>query len=72
MDINSKNPASNILGSGVTEAQVAEAISKSGYPLQTLVVKDSLNSFSVEEEWSFIDADTGTLRTIDIHASRWL
>jgi hypothetical protein len=67
----SDNPSSNVLGSGISEADLDKAINKSGYPLQ-LVVAQRLIDFGIQEEWSYIDPDTGTSRTIDLLASRIL
>jgi len=63
------NPPGNALPAGVTEVQVAEAVSKSGYPLQCVasrLLRD--DSFWVQEEWSYVDRDSGELRTLDLHA----
>jgi len=67
-----ENPPRNTLGPGLDEAKLAEAVRRSGYPLQTLVARDLRHSFSVEEEWSFIDGDTKALRSLDIRADRYL
>lgn len=65
------NPQGNVIGAGLTEAQVEEAVRRSGYPLQTLVARSLAGAFDVREEWSFIDADTEEIRTLDILAERW-
>jgi hypothetical protein len=64
------NTPENQLGPGATEQQVFEAVRKSGYPLQTVIASSLRMDFSVQEEWSFLDNDTGALRTLDIWASR--
>jgi hypothetical protein len=64
------NPRGNVIGAGVTDAQVEEAVQRSGYPLQTLVARSLGRAFHVREEWSFIDSDTEDLRTLDILAER--
>src|SRR6059036_3566743 len=66
------NPASNKLHSGVTESQLDEATSRSGYPLQLRVARDLSTSFSVLEEWGYIDRDTKEPRSLDIYAHRSL
>lgn len=75
MDHTADNPASNVLGPGLTENQVRVAVERSGYPLQTIVgnllrSKPNANNenFCVQEEWSFVDPDTKELRTIDLFA----
>jgi hypothetical protein len=68
------NPTSNNLPSELTEADILEAISDSGYPLQTIVA-DQLRSDSFEEvqqEWSYLDQDSGENRPIDVLAVKWL
>lgn len=66
------NPAANTLGAGVNDAMVEQAISASGYPLQLVVAQKLSGEFSIQEEWSFVDADTGSARTIDLVASQRL
>jgi hypothetical protein len=66
------NPADNRLAPGITEEQLSEAVRKSGYPLQTLIASSLRLDFAVQEEWSFLDNDTGALRTLDILADRAL
>lgn len=67
------NPSSNQLNTGVTEALVLDAVHRSGYPLQTFIA-DLLREkqLGVQEEWSFIDKDSGDLRALDIHANMHL
>ena len=66
------NPPANALGGGVTEAELTEAINKSGYPLQSVVVDRVLAGLSegdvnctVQEEWPFEDRDSGQVRQLD-------
>lgn len=66
----SGNPTTNELGNGITENHVQHAVFDSGYPLQTTVVNNLLSRFQVQEEWSYVDSDTQTIRTLDILASR--
>ena len=66
------NPPSNKLGAGLTEADVFAAVSKSGYPLQTIVANSLRPQFHVQEEWGYIDKDTQEPRTIDILAEKQL
>lgn len=60
----------NALPSGLTESELASAISDSGYPLQIEVGRLLANKFEVEHEWAYLDSDTGEARSIDILASR--
>ena len=66
------NPKSNSLGAGISERDVAGAISKSGYPLQTILANSLRQTFQIQEEWSYIDRDTRELRTLDILAEKRL
>jgi hypothetical protein len=66
------NTPENQLSAGVTEPQLSEAVRKSGYPLQTIIASSLRMDFGVQEEWSFIDNDSGALRTLDVLASRRL
>jgi len=68
----SHNPAANILGAGVTDVMVEQAIASSGYPLQLVVAQKLSSDFSLQEEWSFVDPDTGSARTIDLVACKRL
>ncbi len=68
----SNNPATNKLTVGVSQEQIREAVSKSGYPLQTIVAANLRKEFQVQEEWSYIDPDSQSSRTIDILASKYL
>jgi hypothetical protein len=65
------NPKANQLVAGVTEADVLDAVAKSGYPLQN-IVSDYFGTatFRTVEEWSYLDKDSGQLRTIDVKAER--
>jgi len=65
------NPRTNRLVAGVTEADVLDAVGKSGYPLQN-VVSDYLQTatFRTVEEWSYLDKESGQLRTIDVKAEK--
>jgi hypothetical protein len=72
METRPNNPATNKLGPGLTETDVLDAVSKSGYPLQTIVGNYLRSQFHVQEEWSYIDKDAQELRTIDILAEKHL
>lgn len=72
MEHTSNNPATNILGAGVTESDLANAIQRSGYPLQTVIANFLRDNFVVQDEWVYIDKDTKELRTIDILAGKRL
>ncbi len=67
------NPAANRLGAGITEDDVSSAVSRSGYPLQTIVADHLRSQFDhIREEWSYIDSDTEQHRAIDIYARKRL
>lgn len=66
------NPTANNLGQVINDAMVKQAIDASGYPLQLVVAQELSNEFSLQEEWSFVDPDTGSARTIDLVASKRL
>jgi hypothetical protein len=66
------NPIANTLGSAITDAMVEQAIRASGYPLQLIVAQTLSKNFSLQEEWSFVDPDTGAARTIDLLATKEL
>jgi len=67
------NPPENDLGGGVVDADVVDAVARSGYPLQTIVGERLRSDFLfVQDEWGFIDRDTGEARSLDLAASRWL
>lgn len=71
MEEHPNNPKSNKLGAGITEDFVKEAVSKSGYPLQTVIANLlAEQEFGVQEEWSYINPDSNRDRTIDIMAQR--
>jgi hypothetical protein len=50
---------------------VRAAIEASGYPLQTIVAQElrSKGPWAVQEEWSYLDKDSGELRALDIAAT---
>jgi hypothetical protein len=62
------NPPQNVIGAGLTDNKVEEAVRRSGYPLQTVVATMLSPDFSVTEEWSYIDSEN--LRTLDIMAEK--
>lgn len=66
------NPGTNHLQAGVSEADLRTAVDDSGYPLQVIVSQILRASFSVQEEWAYIDRDTRQLRSLDIRAVKWL
>jgi hypothetical protein len=66
------------LSHGVTVADLKEAVDRSGYPFQA-IVSDILHtvlkvkrfqrtSFQLQEEWAYIDRESGDARSIDIFA----
>jgi hypothetical protein len=69
MKANRVNPSNNKLPPGIDERGFLEGVSKSGYPLQSLVAQKLIGAnFEVFEEWPFTDRITGTARTLDIVA----
>lgn len=72
MDTHPDNPPANALPGGVTDAAVQQGIDASGYPLQLVVAQELSADFSLQEEWGFVDPDTGTTRAIDLVASKRL
>lgn len=48
--------------------QLRAAVEKSGYPLQTEIGRLLRRSFFTQDEWCYVDRDSGELRTIDIRA----
>jgi hypothetical protein len=66
------NTPENVLGGGINDQQILQAVRKSGYPLQTIIANKLGVDFRVQEEWSFVDGDSGSLRTLDIWASQRL
>ncbi|MBU3217805.1 hypothetical protein LL033_10020 [Clostridium estertheticum] len=70
METSYNNPKSNIIGKGITEEAIIDAVNKSGYPLQTISASKLVKDFSITQEWSYVDKDTGALRTLDIFAQK--
>jgi hypothetical protein len=67
------NPKSNEIPADIKEEELVEVISKSGYPLQT-VVSNQLKglSFRIQQEWTYIDNESKQERNLDILASKEL
>src|SRR5258708_36050631 len=64
-----ENPPENVLPAGIVDAQIEEAVRRSGYPLQSVVAAAVRGQrFSVQQEWSYVDADTGGARSLDLLA----
>lgn len=72
MKLSPDNPVENTFGAGITDEAVTRAIKSSGYPLQLIVVHALRDKFSLQEEWSYVDSETHSVRTIDIVASKEL
>lgn len=66
------NPPENDLQTGVSETELVAAVSKSGYPLQSVVSGILGANFSITDEWGFVDRGTGENRTLDIFAYKKL
>ncbi|WP_329136346.1 hypothetical protein [Streptomyces sp. NBC_00670] len=74
MEISPENPQENQLGAGVKEEDLLKAVTASGYPLQSVAVDSIASKFVpdqrsllVQEEWSYIDEDTGEFRNLDAY-----
>jgi hypothetical protein len=67
-----RNPDANRLPEGVTEQMLLEAVERSGYPLQTTVAAKLSQSFRVQQEWAYIDSESGVARAADVLADREL
>jgi hypothetical protein len=50
------------------EDELVRAITASGYPLQGIVARKLMDSFTVTEEWDYADDDTGAHRNLDLLA----
>jgi len=72
MKVAQNNPGTNVLRSGVSDEMVEQAIHSSGYPLQLVVAQQLSSEFSFQEEWSFVDPDSGSTRNIDLLTSKEL
>jgi len=66
MNFSKENPPTNILPNGLTEADIDKAITKSGYPLQSIIGEILRTRFYCQDEWSYIDNDSHEIRTMDI------
>jgi hypothetical protein len=71
----SSEPAYGQLPGGVTSELLENAIARSGYPLQASVAEILRTSFvnletrtTTQEEWAYIDSDSGQVRSIDVFA----
>jgi hypothetical protein len=71
-EVSANNPVANVLPPGVTEQHVTTAIEGSGYPLQSIVASTLATAFTVEHEWAYIDSESGSQRTLDLLAYRYL
>ena len=63
-----RNPSGNRLPAGIEADELRAAINKSGYPLQARVAAQLEGSFSVIEEWGYIDRESKETRSLDINA----
>jgi hypothetical protein len=69
MDDRESNNPRLAIGPGITEKELRVAVEQSGYPLQTFVGGLlRVASFQVEEEWAYVDRDSGDLRAMDLRA----
>ena len=75
MTTDAKGPegSSNCLPEGMTKDDLLDVVKRSGYPLQTVVAKTLRDrGFSVLEEWTYIDRDSGDVRAMDLLAEESL
>ncbi len=70
-----QNTPKNVLPKGINDADVAEAISLSGYPLQAVAANVIRECFrrsgflgSIQEEWAYSDKEENQLRSVDLLA----
>jgi hypothetical protein len=76
----SQRPRENAFRAGVTNEEVLAAVEISGFPLQLEVgalLRELLRGTTavpgfVQDEWTYIDGETGQLRSLDLHAITWL
>ena len=62
------NPSTNRLPKGINEDELIRSITTSGFPLQGAVANLLKSKFAITEEWSYLDRDSGNLRSLDIFA----
>lgn len=68
-----QNPETNQLPQGVEIGDIKQAIDSSGYPLQTIIAQKLLEKhFMIQDEWSYVDSQSNSLRTMDIIANKRL
>jgi hypothetical protein len=67
-------PAYAKLADGISGKDILDAITKSGYPFQAEVADllraqlSSTGRAQIQEEWAYIDSDTGASRSLDVFA----
>jgi hypothetical protein len=66
------NPPENAIPTGIKEEELVRCITSSGFPLQGTVAHSIRDKYQLTEEWSYIDRDTGELRSLDIFAYKSL
>lgn len=72
MEATSNNPSTNKIGTGINVKKIQDAVSNSGFPLQTQIANLLRSKFHVQEEWTYIDPESKELRAIDILANMML
>src|SRR5687768_15199256 len=67
------DPAYGQLQDGFTEEHLEEAIARSGYPFQAAVAEaieqrtpESVQDLQIQEEWAFVDRESGKSRSTDL------
>ncbi len=63
------NPTANVLPVSTTEEALVGAVAASGYPLQGIIARTLSASFSVVEEWDYVDDQTQENRNLDALAT---
>ncbi|RAZ73460.1 hypothetical protein [Planococcus halotolerans] len=68
-----QNPETNQLPQGIEINDIKLAVDSSGYPLQTIIAQKLLDKdFMIQDEWSYVDSQSNSLRTMDIVAQKML
>ena len=72
------NPSANRLPDHLSLDEIVDAVRQSGYPFQGRVADlleellEAPYAATVQDEWSYVDTDTGTPRALDIRAQKFL
>jgi len=66
------NPPANRLSDGLSAEQLENTIKKSGYPLQSVVAATLKRWFLVQQEWGYVDKESGGIPPLDVFATLYL